>query len=92
MSTKEDFMKVIKARQDSLPKETGFYWARSEEYSWCNLIVHIKGEIPYLEYIAWNLVDGTLIKGKDPLDLRVIFVRKIEEIEKEDIEFFKSDY
>jgi len=78
----------IRARNESIPKEPGFYWARLPDFKWCNFIVRIKGEAPYLEYEAWNLIEGALIKGKNPEELRVLFVKKIEEPTEEEVRFF----
>jgi len=49
------------------PKEPGFYWARQRSSTkWYSFIVHIYGDIPYLSYEAWNMMDDKIETGTDP--------------------------
>lgn len=64
--------------EKNIPKEPGFYWAKSCNYQWYNLIVWIYGDVPYLQYEAWNRgIGAEILKGKCPDDF--IFGPKIEE-------------
>ena len=59
-------------------KESGFYWAKSGDYKWFNCIVHIHGEVPYLEWTVWDMgLNERLLKGKGKPDF--VFGLKIEE-------------
>ena len=49
------------------PAKPGFYWARSRPtFNWYNLIVHIYGDVPYLSYETWDLLNNTIERGTDP--------------------------
>ena len=64
--------------EKTIPKEPGFYWAKSSNYKWYNLIVHIYGDLPYLEWEAWDRgMNSRIIKGSGEPDFR--FGDKIEE-------------
>jgi len=86
---KESGQNFIEARNKSLPKEIGFFWARGKDFKWCNLFVEIKGEIPYLEFVAWDLFENKLITGKNPKILNAVFVKRIEEPSKKEMVFFE---
>jgi len=56
------------------PTETGLYWARTSYSTEWDHIVYIRGESPFLNYIAWNLkfplnpsVKETHLKGINPV-------------------------
>lgn len=48
--------------------EPGFYWAKSKDYKWFNLIVEVYGEHPFLRIRAWNRTSDTIVK-MDPDDI-----------------------
>lgn len=35
-------------------KEPGFFWAKSENYKWYNLIIEVFGDYPFFKIRAWN--------------------------------------
>lgn len=35
-------------------KEPGFFWAKSGDYKWHNLIIEVFGEYPFFRIRAWN--------------------------------------
>lgn len=39
------------------PNRPGYYWAKSGNYKWFNLLVCIHGDAPFLKIKAWNLVE-----------------------------------
>lgn len=39
--------------QVNLPKEEGFYWARTSNHNWWNLIVRVYGDSPFFNVDAW---------------------------------------
>ena len=54
---------------ENIPKEPGYYWARTAGYGWWNLIVHIKGDTPYLHYRGWNLSEEKQFSGNLPYNI-----------------------
>lgn len=50
------------------PKKPGYYWAKSDDkFKWYNVIICIKGEAPYLHYVAWRRgLTDELMHGIDP--------------------------
>jgi len=77
VSTQEEDYLTMETPNRNKPTEPGFYWARSRaSFQWYNLIVHIYGDIPYLSYETWDLVEGKIESGKDP---SYYFGPKIEE-------------
>lgn len=43
----------------NLPQGPGFYWARSGNHEWWNLIAFVWGEPPFMRIRTWNYADGT---------------------------------
>lgn len=38
----------------NLPKETGFYWVKTDGMNWFNAIVHVYGDAPFYKVIGWD--------------------------------------
>ncbi len=38
----------------NLPKETGFYWAKTDGMQWFNAIVQVYGDSPFFKVIGWD--------------------------------------
>lgn len=49
------------AERVDLPKEEGVYWARSGNYKWWNLIVHVYGDAPFFQIDIWQFNHGIVV-------------------------------
>lgn len=45
------------AEKAKWPTEPGFYLAATSGYQWWNLVVHVRGEVPYLRIDAWSFIE-----------------------------------
>jgi len=60
------------------PTKPGIYWAKSSSaFNWCNLIVEIYGEIPYLQFRYWDRCKNKIIENTGKPNF--IFSNKITE-------------
>lgn len=57
------------AERVDLPKKEGIYWAKSGNYQWWNLIVHVYGDAPFFAIDIWHYNSGEVVVKADVHDI-----------------------
>lgn len=81
----------------NLPKEPGFYWGKSDDCKWWNLIIQVYGDSPFFRIDGWDISEDDIFADIDrvcefgpAIDSPEVIIEKSKEFDKK-IKDYQND-